>query len=100
MQIGQIIEGSPAERCGLLRVGDHISAVNGIDIMNLPHGDIVNLIKDSGYSVTLAIKTPSGMSSLKFRFCRSGFVVVRHPIIDCYRQQCWNRLDPSISWSE
>lgn len=57
---GRIIENSPAERSGLLRVGDHILAVNGISIMNLHHGDIVNLIKDSGYSVTLTIGMPLG----------------------------------------
>ncbi|KAK9758938.1 PDZ domain [Popillia japonica] len=53
--IGRLIEGSPAERCGKLRVGDYILAVNHIDIMNLSHGDTVNLIKDSGLSVTLTI---------------------------------------------
>lgn len=57
---GRIIENSPAERSGLLHVGDHILAVNGISIMNLHHGDIVNLIKDSGYSVTLTIGMPLG----------------------------------------
>ncbi|XP_075219002.1 membrane associated guanylate kinase, WW and PDZ domain containing protein magi isoform X2 [Lycorma delicatula] len=56
--IGRIIEGSPAERCGQLHLGDHILAVNHMDIMNLHHGDIVNLIKDSGYSVTLTIGPP------------------------------------------
>ncbi|KAG8191530.1 hypothetical protein JTE90_019594 [Oedothorax gibbosus] len=53
--IGRIIEGSPAERCGQLHVGDTILAVNGISISNLPHGEIVNLIKDCGYSATLTI---------------------------------------------
>ncbi|KAF5281106.1 hypothetical protein FQR65_LT02972 [Abscondita terminalis] len=53
--IGRLIEDSPAERCGRLRVGDYIIAVNHIDIMNLSHGDIVNLIKESGLSVTLTI---------------------------------------------
>lgn len=57
---GRIIEGSPAERCGHLHVGDRILAVNHIDIMNLHHGDIVNLIKDSGYAVTLTIGPPFG----------------------------------------
>ncbi|XP_039307362.1 membrane-associated guanylate kinase, WW and PDZ domain-containing protein 1 isoform X4 [Solenopsis invicta] len=56
--IGRIIEGSPAERCGRLNVGDHILAVNHIDITNVCHKDIVNLIKDSGYSVTLTIGYP------------------------------------------
>ncbi|KAF5283430.1 hypothetical protein FQA39_LY04806 [Lamprigera yunnana] len=53
--IGRLIEGSPAERCGRLHVGDYIVAVNHIDIINLNHGDIVNLIKVSGLSVTLTI---------------------------------------------
>ncbi|CAH1377932.1 hypothetical protein MTP99_019321 [Tenebrio molitor] len=53
--IGRLIEDSPAERCGRLRVGDHIVAVNHIAIMHLSHGDIVNLIKESGLSVTLTI---------------------------------------------
>merc|ERR1719308_536868 len=48
--IGRIIPGSPAERCGRLQVGDRILAVN--------HGDIVNLIKESGYSVTLTVGPP------------------------------------------
>ncbi|KAG8233313.1 hypothetical protein J437_LFUL013783, partial [Ladona fulva] len=43
-----------------MHVGDRILAVNHIDIMNLHHGDIVNLIKDSGYSVTLSIGPPLG----------------------------------------
>ncbi|CAG9828732.1 unnamed protein product [Diabrotica balteata] len=53
--IGRLIEDSPAERCGRLRIGDYIVAVNHIDIMHLSHGDIVNLIKESGLSVTLTI---------------------------------------------
>lgn len=56
--IGRIIGGSPAERCGQLNVGDHILAVNHVDITNVCHKDIVNLIKDSGYSVTLTIGYP------------------------------------------
>lgn len=53
--IGRLIEDSPAERCGRLRVGDFIVAVNRIDITHLSHGDIVNLIKESGLTVTLTI---------------------------------------------
>ncbi|XP_047740391.1 membrane-associated guanylate kinase, WW and PDZ domain-containing protein 1 isoform X5 [Hyalella azteca] len=61
--IGRIIEGSPAERCGKLHVGDRILAVNGVDIKSLHHGSIVNLIKLSGYSVTLTIGAPRDDSS-------------------------------------
>ncbi|XP_068162652.1 membrane-associated guanylate kinase, WW and PDZ domain-containing protein 2a isoform X3 [Antennarius striatus] len=54
-KIGRIIEGSPADRCGKLKVGDRILAVNGQSIVNMPHADIVKLIKDAGLSVTLRI---------------------------------------------
>nr|XP_022295952.1 membrane-associated guanylate kinase, WW and PDZ domain-containing protein 3-like isoform X10 [Crassostrea virginica] len=56
--IGKIIENSPAERCGRLHVGDRILAVNGVDISHMHHEDIVNLIKDTGYSVTLTVGPP------------------------------------------
>ena len=58
--IGRIIAGSPAERCGRLHIGDRILAVNRVDISSLHHGDIVNLIKDSGYSVVLTVGPPIG----------------------------------------
>lgn len=58
--IGRIIEGSPAFRDGQIHVGDHVLAVNNIDITNLSHGDIVNMIKDSGSTVTLTIGPPNG----------------------------------------
>ncbi|XP_035230067.1 membrane-associated guanylate kinase, WW and PDZ domain-containing protein 1-like [Stegodyphus dumicola] len=61
--IGRIIEGSPADRCGQLHVGDRILAVNGISILNMHHRDIVNLIKDSGYSVTLTVGPPQDDTS-------------------------------------
>ncbi|XP_059092115.1 membrane-associated guanylate kinase, WW and PDZ domain-containing protein 2-like isoform X2 [Tigriopus californicus] len=56
--IGRIIPGSPAERCGRLHVGDRILAVNHVDINCLHHGEIVNLIKDSGYSVVMTVGPP------------------------------------------
>ncbi|XP_041347543.1 membrane-associated guanylate kinase, WW and PDZ domain-containing protein 1-like isoform X3 [Gigantopelta aegis] len=61
--IGRILENSPAERCGRLHVGDRILAVNGTDITHMHHEDIVNLIKESGYSVTLTIGPPPGKNS-------------------------------------
>ncbi|XP_077956544.1 membrane-associated guanylate kinase, WW and PDZ domain-containing protein 2a isoform X7 [Gasterosteus aculeatus] len=54
-KIGRIIEGSPADRCGKLKVGDRILAVNGQSIVSMPHADIVKLIKDAGLGVTLRI---------------------------------------------
>ncbi|XP_062561750.1 membrane-associated guanylate kinase, WW and PDZ domain-containing protein 1 [Armigeres subalbatus] len=56
--IGDLIPGSPAERCGELKIGDRIVAVNGIDITGMSHGDVVNLIKESGLQVQLTIGCP------------------------------------------
>ncbi|XP_055760997.1 membrane-associated guanylate kinase, WW and PDZ domain-containing protein 2-like isoform X7 [Salvelinus fontinalis] len=69
-KIGRIIDGSPADRCGKLKVGDRILAVNSQSIINMPHADIVKLIKDAGLSVTLQIipqeeLSPSATSSQK-----------------------------------
>lgn len=55
---GKLIPGSPADRCGELKVGDRIVAVNRIDIAGMPHGDVVNLIKESGLHVRLTIGCP------------------------------------------
>lgn len=54
-KIGRIIECSPADRCGKLKVGDRILAVNSCSITNKSHSDIVNLIKEAGNTVTLCI---------------------------------------------
>lgn len=59
-KIGRIIEGSPTDRCGLLHVGDRISAVNGCSIIELSHSDIVQLIKDAGTVVTLTVVPEDG----------------------------------------
>lgn len=42
-------------------MGDLVLAVNNIGITNLSHGEIVNMIKDSGSTVTLTIGPPNGM---------------------------------------
>uniref|UniRef100_A0AAQ4Q1U1 Membrane associated guanylate kinase, WW and PDZ domain containing 1a n=1 Tax=Gasterosteus aculeatus aculeatus TaxID=481459 RepID=A0AAQ4Q1U1_GASAC len=54
-KIGRIIEGSPADRCGKLKVGDRILSVNCCSITNKSHSDIVNLIKEAGNTVSLRI---------------------------------------------
>ncbi|XP_043984581.1 membrane-associated guanylate kinase, WW and PDZ domain-containing protein 3a isoform X2 [Gambusia affinis] len=70
-KIGRIIEGSPTDRIGHMKVGDRISAVNGQSIMELSHNDIVQLIKDAGNTVTLTVvpeeegAPPSGTNSVK-----------------------------------
>uniref|UniRef100_A0A8C9VTA7 Membrane-associated guanylate kinase, WW and PDZ domain-containing protein 2 n=1 Tax=Scleropages formosus TaxID=113540 RepID=A0A8C9VTA7_SCLFO len=64
-KIGRIIDGSPADRCGKLKVGDRILAVNGQSIIDMPHADIVKLIKDAGLSVTLRLIPQEGESQLR-----------------------------------
>ena len=70
--IGRIIAGSPAERCGRLHIGDRILAVNHVDINQMHHGEIVNLIKDSGYSVVLTVGPPIG-KGFDFFIYSSGY---------------------------
>ncbi|XP_056414289.1 membrane-associated guanylate kinase, WW and PDZ domain-containing protein 3 isoform X2 [Hyla sarda] len=71
-KIGRVIEGSPADRCRMLKVGDRISAVNGQSIVELSHDNIVQLIKDAGNTVTLTVIAeedhrgpPSGSNSAR-----------------------------------
>ncbi|NWI55048.1 MAGI3 protein, partial [Calyptomena viridis] len=71
-KIGRVIEGSPADQCGRLKVGDRISAVNGQSIVELSHDSIVQLIKDAGNVVTLTVVAeeeprgpPSGTNSAR-----------------------------------
>lgn len=71
-KIGRVIEGSPADHCGKLKVGDRISAVNGQSIVDLSHENIVQLIKDAGNTVTLTVVAeeehrgpPSGTNSAR-----------------------------------
>uniref|UniRef100_A0A8C3JQ90 Membrane-associated guanylate kinase, WW and PDZ domain-containing protein 3 n=1 Tax=Calidris pygmaea TaxID=425635 RepID=A0A8C3JQ90_9CHAR len=71
-KIGRVIEGSPADQCGKLKVGDRISAVNGQSIVELSHDNIVQLIKDAGNVVTLTVVAeeehrgpPSGTNSAR-----------------------------------
>ncbi|KPJ04571.1 Membrane-associated guanylate kinase, WW and PDZ domain-containing protein 1 [Papilio xuthus] len=53
--IGQLIPNSPAARCGRLHVGDTIIAINHLPVRNLPHPEVVALIKRSGAAVTLTV---------------------------------------------
>ena len=53
--LGRIIQGSPADRCRQLHVGDRLVAVNNASIVGVHHSDIVDTIKQSGRTVTLRI---------------------------------------------
>ncbi|CAF1605689.1 unnamed protein product, partial [Adineta ricciae] len=56
--IGKIISNSPADQCGQLHINDRILAVNGVDLTHMLHTDVVNLIKESGRTITLKIGPP------------------------------------------
>lgn len=79
-KIGRIIEGSPTDRCGLLNVGDRISAVNSQSIVELSHNDIVQLIKDAGNSVTLTVVPEDGEwnDEMPHKYCRSTYSCIRN----------------------
>eukprot|EP00095_Tigriopus_kingsejongensis_P004106 maker-scaffold490_size156733-snap-gene-0.20 protein:Tk04106 transcript:maker-scaffold490_size156733-snap-gene-0.20-mRNA-1 annotation:"conserved hypothetical protein" len=78
--IGRIIPGSPAERCGRLHVGDRILAVNHVDINSLHHGEIVNLIKDSGYSVVMTVGPPIDDTSSNASTSHRGYNPNSHQV--------------------
>lgn len=59
---GRIVEGSPADRCGQVHVGDRILSVNEIDISQLHHSQVVQLIKDSGLMLSLTV-LPTGLTN-------------------------------------
>lgn len=56
--LGKIIPNSPADQCGQLHVNDRILAVNNVDLTHMAHTDVVNLIKESGRTITLKIGPP------------------------------------------
>lgn len=58
------MEGSPADRCGQLTVGDRILAVNQTDISQLHHSQVVQLIKDSGLALTLSVLPVIGQQAV------------------------------------
>jgi C-terminal processing protease CtpA/Prc len=62
--VGRIIDGSPADRCGQLQIGDRLVAVNGQSIVGMHHSDIVDMIKQSGTRVNLKIVPRAGMEIL------------------------------------
>uniref|UniRef100_A0A8C5HK51 Membrane-associated guanylate kinase, WW and PDZ domain-containing protein 3 n=1 Tax=Gouania willdenowi TaxID=441366 RepID=A0A8C5HK51_GOUWI len=104
-KIGRIIEGSPTDRCGLLHVGDRISAVNGRSIIELCHSDIVLLIKEAGLVVTLTVVPedgehtfykgpPSGASSAK------QSPALQHKVLgQSYNLELEDKVD-TFNWSD
>lgn len=89
-KIGRIIECSPADRCGKLKVGDRILAVNGCSITNKSHSDIVNLIKEAGKAVSLRIIPGDG----EFGVLTPSFCSVA--VGNCWLSGC----SPQALWSD
>ncbi len=56
--IGRLIPGSPAEMCGNLFLYDELLIVNGHDVTQMDHGDIVQLIKGSDITIRLVVQQP------------------------------------------
>ena len=50
-----IIKGSPVDRCRVIRVGDLVTEVNGINIARMSKLEITNMFMDSGDSLVLTI---------------------------------------------
>lgn len=55
--IKNVIENSPATRCGELRVGDRILAVDGTDIREATHEVAVNTIKQAGNKLVMLVQS-------------------------------------------
>uniref|UniRef100_T1IY45 Golgi-associated PDZ and coiled-coil motif-containing protein n=1 Tax=Strigamia maritima TaxID=126957 RepID=T1IY45_STRMM len=53
--ISEIYEGTLADRCGALFVGDAILAVNGVDLRDAKHQDAVNVLSQQQGQITLEV---------------------------------------------
>ncbi|CRK90694.1 CLUMA_CG004391, isoform A, partial [Clunio marinus] len=55
--IKNIIVGSSADKCSLLKIGDRILAVDGVDIRNSSHELAVKTIKNASDKMTLLVQS-------------------------------------------
>ena len=62
--IGRLINGSPADRCGLLYIYDELLAVNQHDVSHMDHGDIVAIIKASSTKIYLTVQQPEDIDAI------------------------------------
>ena len=53
--ISQIIQGSPIEVCGLIKVGDLVTEINGINISLMFKNEIDNIVMETGDTLVLTI---------------------------------------------
>ena len=53
-RVVKITEGSPAEKCGKIRIGDEIVAINNYKILTMDNSSVV--LKNSGTSVIITFR--------------------------------------------
>uniref|UniRef100_A0A8C0MI73 PDZ domain-containing protein n=1 Tax=Canis lupus familiaris TaxID=9615 RepID=A0A8C0MI73_CANLF len=54
--ISRMFRGHTADRTGMLFVGDAILQVNGINVENATHGEVVHLLRSAGDEVTITVE--------------------------------------------
>ncbi|XP_019857331.1 PREDICTED: disks large homolog 4-like isoform X1 [Amphimedon queenslandica] len=54
--ITRLTPGSPAERSGLLQLGDQLLSVNNVPLVDVVHNDAVDALRNAGLTVTLRIR--------------------------------------------
>ena len=54
-RISQIIQGSPIEVCGLIKVGDLVTEINGVNISLMFQDEIDNIVTKTGKTLELTI---------------------------------------------
>ncbi|KAL7673103.1 hypothetical protein ACOME3_007975 [Neoechinorhynchus agilis] len=91
--IGRVIEGTPADRCGQLTVGDRLLAVNGISIDGMPHHNVVNLIKESGTSIMLTVGAPDSVTGEQRIDGRSSRTAYHRELAEYWRYADLNGIE-------
>ena len=54
VRVVKITQGSPAEKCGKIKIGDEIVAINNIKILTMDNSSVV--LKNSGASVIITFR--------------------------------------------
>ena len=54
-RISQIIQGSPIEECGLIKLGDLVTEINGVNISLMFQNEIDDIVMKTGETIELTI---------------------------------------------
>lgn len=64
LQVSQFVDGGPAQRSGLIREGDVITGVDGVDVFGLPQSDLAKyLLGEPGTPVRITFQRPQAGQS-------------------------------------